>query len=121
MKATEGTPAPNCVMNNADMTGDALDEGPEGVSDEHPSDSSGEINNEGHETCDGVTDSKHSSSSPGSGGPGDDDDDDSSSHKIVNNTEPDPGSAPVDDEGDDTEDRAELIELTKVCGGYSII
>jgi hypothetical protein len=123
MKATVSSSARDGIIDGADAAANPLDEGAEGAPDEPSSDSNSERSSGGRETSNSMTDSLHNTILPNRKGSDADDADGDGSHQIENVAESDPESAPIDREGDeeeDTVDRAELIEQTKVCVGHSI-
>lgn len=122
-KATVSPSARDGIIDGADAAANTLDEGAEGAPDEPSSDSNSERSSGGQEASNSLTDSLHNTPLPDREGSDADDADGDSSHQIENATESDPGSATIDgedDEEEDTVDRAELIEQTKVCVGHSI-
>jgi hypothetical protein len=119
MKATVSSSSRDGIIYGAGIAANALDEGAEGAPDEPSSDSSSESSSGGQETSNSMTDSLHNTPVPDREGPDADEADGDSGHHIENATESDPGSAPIDgddDDNEDTVDRAELIEQTKVSG-----
>lgn len=123
MKATVSPSARDGIIDGDDIAANPHDEGVAGAPDEPSSDSNSERSSGGQEASNGMTDSLHNTSLPDREGSDADDADGDSSHQIENVLESDPGSAPIDGEDDeeeeDTVDRAELIEQTKVCVGHS--
>ena len=120
-----GSSASDGIIDGAHIAVNPLDEGAEGAQDEHSSNSSSEHSSGGQEAPNSMTDSLHNTPLPDREGLDADDADGDSSHQIKNVTESDPGSAAIDGDGDDEEedtvDRADLIEQTKVCDWHSIV
>lgn len=118
IKATVSSSSRDGIVDDAEIAANALDEGAERAPDEPSSDSSSERSSGGQETSNSMTDSLDNNPVPDREGPDADDANGDSSHHIENATESDPASAPIDgdDDDEDTVNRAELIEQTKVSG-----
>ena len=119
---TGGPSAVDGLTDSVEEVSSAL-EGTEEASDERLTNSIDDHINGDRESSHSVIDSIENSSSPDNDGLTTDDANGNNDLKTENTTESDLASALIDaedDDGEDTVDRAELIEQAKVCSGHII-